>query len=154
MIWRLQLIKDASGRSSKLGDEHEPGYPMGLVEMAGRAKATLQMLVGAYALGWLVWAFLLSPHMHNCAAISQHQAATGPQFCYYIPPARVAFQIIADALGAATVIQLVYTLFTPGPDEALDPVLLAIATALLFQRGSAESFRWQEASRFSCTARR
>jgi hypothetical protein len=127
-----------------LGDEHEPRYPMGLVEMAGRAKATLQMLVGVYALGWLVWAFLLSPHMHNCAAISQHPAATGPQFCYYIPPARVAFQIIADALGAATVIRLVYTLFTPGPDEALDPVLLAIATALLFQLGSVESFRWQD----------
>jgi len=68
-----------------------------------------------------MWAFLLSPHLHTCAAISQHPTAAGPQFCYYIPPARVAFQIVADALGASTVIQLVYTLFTPGPDEALDP---------------------------------
>jgi hypothetical protein len=102
------------------------------------------MLIGVYALGWLAWAFLLSPHMHNCVAINQHPAAAGPQFCYYIPPARVAFEIIADALGAATVVQLVYTLFTPGPDEALDPVLLAIATALLFQLGSVESFHWQD----------
>jgi hypothetical protein len=144
VTWRLQLVKDSSGRNGKLGDDHEPGYPIGLVKMAGRVKAALQMLVGVYALGWLAWAFLLSPHMHSCAAVSQPPAAAGPQFCYYIPPARVAFQIIADALGAATVIQLVYTLFTPGPDEALDPVLLAIATALLFQLGSVESLRWQD----------
>jgi len=143
MIWRLQLVKNASEPGGKPDEDHEPGYPLGLIKMAGRVKAALQMLVGVYALGWLVWAFLLSPHMHSCAAISQHPA-TGPQFCYYIPPARVAFQIIADALGAATVIQLVYTLFTPGPDEALDPVLLAIATVMLFQLGSVQGFRWQD----------
>lgn len=43
-----------------------------------------------------------------------------------------------------SVIQLVYTIFTPGSDEALDPVLLALATALLFQLGSDESFHWQD----------
>jgi hypothetical protein len=144
VTWRLRLAKDSSEHSDRAAAQHEPGYPKELVEMAGRVKATLQMLVGVYALGWLLWAFLLSPHMHSCAAISQHPTSASPQFCYDIPPARVAFQIIADALGAATVIQLVYTLFTPGPDEALDPVLLAIATALLFQLGSVESFHWQD----------
>ena len=122
----------------------EPAYPSGLVEAAGRIKAALQMLVGVYALGWLVWAFFLTHHMHNCTAFSQQASVHGPQFCYFMPPSRVVFQVIADALAAATVIQLVYTLFTPGPDEALDPVLLAIATALLFQLGSVDHFRWQD----------
>lgn len=66
------------------------------------------------------------------------------QFCYAIPPQALAFHVIADALAATTVVQLAYTLFTPGPDEALDPVLLAIATALLFQFGKVDSFRWQD----------
>jgi hypothetical protein len=60
-----------------------------------------------------------------------------------IPPAIIVFWIIADALAAATVIQLAFTLFTPGPDEALHPVLLAIATALLFQLGNA-TLQWQD----------
>jgi hypothetical protein len=51
------------------------------------------------------------------------------------------FQIIVDALAAATVIQLAFTLFTLGPDEALDPVLLAIASALLLQLGNVDHFR-------------
>jgi hypothetical protein len=39
---------------------------------------------------------------------------------------------------------LAFTLFTPGPDEALDPVLLAIAAALLFQLGKVDQFHWQD----------
>jgi hypothetical protein len=54
------------------------------------------------------------------------------------------FQIIADALAAATVVQLAFTLFTPGPDEALDPVLLAIASALLLQLGNVTQFHWAD----------
>lgn len=119
----------------------EPGYPQRLVDNAARVKAVLQMLVGAYAVGWLAWAFLLSHRIGNCVPAA---AGTREQFCYLIPPAKLLFQVIADALAAATVIQLAYTLFTPGPDEALDPVLLAIATALLFQLGTVDRFRWQD----------
>ena len=121
-------------------NEEEPGYPQRLVDNAGRVKAWLQMLIGVYALGWLAWAFLLSHHTRSCVPITSNSN----QFCYAIPPQALTFHVIADALAAATVVQLAYTLFTPGPDEALDPVLLAIATALLFQLGKVDSFRWQD----------
>jgi hypothetical protein len=65
------------------------------------------------------------------------------QLCYFIPSVKVALKITADALAAATAVQLAFTLFTPGPDEALDPVLLAIAAALLLQLGHVENFQWQ-----------
>jgi hypothetical protein len=124
---------------SKPSKPYEPGYPQWLVDAARWVKAVLQMLVGIYTLFWLVRAFVLSPSMHNCAVMNSRE-----QFCYAIPPAAVAFQIVADGLAAATVIQLAFTLFTPGPDEALDPVMLAIATALLFQLGKVDHFRWED----------
>jgi hypothetical protein len=121
--------------------QDEPGYPKRLVVWAGRLKAWLQMLIGVYALGWLAWAFLLSHHTRSCVPINN---SNHNQFCYAIPPQALTFHVMADALASATVIQLAYTLFTPGPDEALDPVLLAIATALLFQLGQVDSFHWQD----------
>ena len=99
------------------------------------------MMIGVYAIGWLVWAFLLSHRIGSCVPPA---AGAQEQFCYLLPPAKVAFQVIADALAAATVVQLAYTLFTPGPDEALDPVLLAIATTMLYQLGTVTSFHWQD----------
>jgi hypothetical protein len=102
------------------------------------------MVIAAYAVGWLAWSFFLSNRIHNCVVASPATVGAHEQFCYLIPPATVAFQIIASALAAATVIELAFTLFTPGPDEALDPVLLAIAAALLFQLGKVEQFHWQD----------
>jgi hypothetical protein len=122
----------------------EPGYPERLILVATWTKAVLQMIVAAYAVGWLVWSFFLSNRIHNCVAASAQASGAREQFCYFIPPANVAFQIIASALAAATVIELAFTLFTPGPDEALDPVLLAIAAALLFQLGKVDQFHWQD----------
>ena len=123
-----------------MGADDEPGYPQRLVNAAAWVKAGLQMLIGVYALGWLVWAFLLSHRVGNCVPATSGRE----QFCYLIPPTALMFRIIADALAAATVVQLAFTLFTPGPDEALDPVLLAIASALLLQLGNVTQFRWQD----------
>lgn len=122
----------------------EPGYPARLIVIATWTKAALQMLVAAYAVGWLAWSFVLSNRIHNCVVQSSQGTGAREQFCYLIPPATVAFQIIASALAAATVIELAFTLFTPGPDEALDPVLLAIAAALLFQLGKVDQFHWED----------
>lgn len=102
------------------------------------------MIIAVYAVGWLAWSFVISNRVHNCVLLPTHTAGGTAQFCYFIPPATVAFQIIANALAAATVIELAFTLFTPGPDEALDPVLLAIASALLFQLGRVSEFHWQD----------
>ena len=50
------------------------------------------------------------------------------------------FDLVGYAVAAAAVIELAYTLFTPGPDEALDPVALAVSAAILLQLGKAETF--------------
>ncbi len=135
------------GKSGTLGSSgsiiDKVAYPRSVQEMARRIKAFLQMAVGIYAVGWLGWTFILTNRVHNCVLPSVNSSASH-QICYLIPPSVIVFKLIADALAASTVIELAYTLFTPGPDEALDPVLLAVAAALLFQLGETEGFRWQD----------
>jgi hypothetical protein len=43
----------------------------------------------------------------------------------------VVVQVIAYALAVAAAIELAYTLFTPGPDEALDPLTLGLSSGIL-----------------------
>jgi len=40
-------------------------------------------------------------------------------------------EMVSIALGAATAVELAYMLFTPGPDEALQPVLMGVAAFIL-----------------------
>jgi hypothetical protein len=139
-----------AGNAAPSEQESEPavpteGYPEELQSAARRVKAVLQMAIGLYALGWLAWAFYRSGHSQNCVTPAEGTYdAPRRQLCYPIPAAQVIFKAMADALGAATAVQLAFTLFTPGPDEALDPVLLALAAALLLQLGSVSTFKWEE----------
>ncbi len=41
-------------------------------------------------------------------------------------------KIVSIGLGAATAIELAYMLFTPGPDEAVQPVMMGVASAVLY----------------------
>ena len=43
----------------------------------------------------------------------------------------IVIHVIAYALAVAAAIELAYTLFTPGPDEALDPLTLGLSSGLL-----------------------
>ena len=43
--------------------------------------------------------------------------------------------LIGEALAAATVVELAYTLFTDGPDEVLDPLMLGISAFLIIELG-------------------
>jgi hypothetical protein len=135
--------KKSGGGSNDRAIVDQIAYPRPVQEMAKRIKAFLQMAVGIYALGWLGWTFILTNRVGNCVSPSA-QSSASHQICYLIPPSVIVFKLIADALAASTVIELTYTLFTPGPDEALDPVLLAVAAALLFQLGETDGFKWQD----------
>jgi hypothetical protein len=42
---------------------------------------------------------------------------------------------IGVGLAAAAAVELAYTMFTPGPDEALDPVMLGVAATILLLVG-------------------
>jgi hypothetical protein len=134
---------DSLAKSNEHAND-DPAYPRPVEDAARRIKAVLQMAIGIYAVGWLGWTFLLSSRIQNCAAMQEVNMKPSHSVCYLIPPAAIVFKLIADALAASTVIELAFTLFTPGPDEALDPVLLAVAAALLFQLGKTDGFKWQE----------
>ena len=47
------------------------------------------------------------------------------------PTIGISVKVIAYALAVAAAIELAYTLFTPGPDEALDPLMLGLASGIL-----------------------
>lgn len=82
-------------------------------------KAVVQMLIGALA------GILLGAKMWD------GRAWWNPTF----PSAEKGLTLIGAALAAATVVELAYTLFTDGPDEALDPLMLGISAFLIIELG-------------------
>jgi hypothetical protein len=82
---------------------------------ARNVKAVLQMIIGVVAVCVVGWHFFEEPIQ------STHQATS------------LLIDGIGVGLAAAAVLELAYTLFTSGPDEALDPLMLAVAAALLIQ---------------------
>jgi hypothetical protein len=82
-------------------------------------KVLLQMLTGAGAaadISWQVFRFI---------------AGHARTLSFYPHATTVIVSAIAYALAVAAAIELAYTLFTPGPDEALDPLMLGLSSALL-----------------------
>jgi hypothetical protein len=49
------------------------------------------------------------------------------------PDDAIVFHIVAGGLAVVAAIELAYTLFTPGPDEVVDPLLLGLSSAFLFE---------------------
>jgi hypothetical protein len=104
-------------RHGDLYAAYEPG--------ARRLKTALQMLIGAAAV------VIIAAHF-AVAAVAE-----------WLPKLTDATtQLLGGigiALAAAAVVELAYTLFTPGPDEALDPLMLGLAAALLLLVGGLDS---------------
>jgi hypothetical protein len=50
--------------------------------------------------------------------------------------------IIATTLAVAAALELAYTLFTPGPDEAIDPLMLGLSSILLYLISTLTSLTW------------
>jgi hypothetical protein len=53
------------------------------------------------------------------------------------------FAVTAAGLAAAAALELAYTLFTPGPDEALNPLLLGVSSTFLFLAVKSIRLDWQ-----------
>jgi hypothetical protein len=81
-------------------------------------KVVLQMIVGVAA--------VIDIGRHFTYAVT-HRTVSSP----LAPPIVVSVNVIAYALAVAAAIELAYTLFTPGPDEALDPLMLGLASGIL-----------------------
>ena len=111
-------------------NESAPGtYPYKLLApVAQIVKALLQMAIGVIAVGaiihrfWVQWDVPLDSWK----------------------PEDYVFARIGLALGIAAAVELAYTLFTDGPDEVLDPLMLGVAAALLLQLGKVHEFNYHD----------
>ena len=77
-------------------------------------KALVQMLIGVgtvITIAILVW----FPHLRS------------------IGIAELALRVIGTGLALAAVVELTYTLFTGGPDEAIDPLILGLSSFILIK---------------------
>ena len=82
-------------------------------------KVLLQMIVGVGAVIDIGW--------HVERSVSTHKGAAP-----FAPSIMTSVAVIASALAVAAAIELAYTLFTPGPDEALEPLMLGLSSGILF----------------------
>jgi hypothetical protein len=79
---------------------------------AALIKAVIQMGIGLAAMG--VFAYqCISPHRHSMSLADR------------------ALSVAGGALAISAAVELAYTLFTKGPDEALDPLILGISAFAL-----------------------
>lgn len=53
------------------------------------------------------------------------------------------FAVTAAGLAVAAAFELAYTLYTPGPDEALNPLLLGLSSAFLLLASKNDRLDWQ-----------
>lgn len=54
--------------------------------------------------------------------------------------------IVGRGLAYSSAVELAYTLFTPGPDEAIDPVLMGLAAAMLMSFSQIEAVDFPRAA--------
>ena len=86
-------------------------------------KVILQMGIGVTAVA-LIWRMVL---------LAWHDESKNN-----LPDIEATLTVIAAALAVAAAVELAYTLFTQGPDEAIDPLMLGLASALALQLAKAK----------------
>lgn len=77
-------------------------------------KALAQMLIGIVTIITII-VLVWIPHVRS------------------IGIAELALRVIGTGLALAAVVELTYTLFTGGPDEALDPLILGLSSFILIK---------------------
>lgn len=111
----LTSVKDCMSATGPKADH----FYAWIAPKAKLLKAGIQMLIGVLAVA------RLSAYMWH------RHAWWGPRFT----SADASLALIGRALAAATVVELAYTLFTDGPDEVLDPLMLGISAFLIIELG-------------------
>src|SRR5262245_41135855 len=87
---------------------------------AEQVKLVLQMLIG------LTIVLLLAGKL----ALLAGTPSFWPDLCLWLRTTPV-LEIVGAALGVSAAIELAYMLYTPGPDEAVEPLIAGIAAAIL-----------------------
>lgn len=104
----------------EVSDPHSKGSRLYAVlqPWAYAFKIALQMLIGIGALAGLFWAIVHAQGNYHKSTTWQSETD-------------LIIYIITAALSAAGAVELAYTLYTPGPDEALDPLMLGLSAGIL-----------------------
>lgn len=116
-------------------DQRGPSPYAGAAPIARWIKAVVQMIIGGVASAIVLW-------------VAARNLPPGGKPLDYVQ--EQIFGIIGLALVVAAAVELAYTLFTDGPDEALDPLMLGLSAALLLQLGSADALDWRQHC-FTCS---
>ena len=115
------------GDSSQEDQQEVPRQPTiydSLQPRAKKVKAVLQMAIGIITVTAVGWRYF-------------DTLGDGD-------PTSLFLNGIGIGLAAAAAIELAYTLFTDGPDEALDPLMLGLASTLLLKlAGLTGTFRYR-----------
>jgi hypothetical protein len=111
------LLRDRL-RDKPKADEQQPIVYTRSKQVAENVKATIQMIIGVITVSVVGWRLLYAP---------------GPD------PAKLVLNGVGVGLAIAAAFELAYTLFTPGPDEALDPLMLAISATMLLKLAQIEN---------------
>jgi hypothetical protein len=120
----MRRFCDGVGRflSVVLGREPHDWLYDALEPIARAVKILLQMAIAVVAIV-LIWRKVWDARHDHCAN--------------NLPQTHAILTTIAAGLAVAAAIELAYTLFTDGPDEAIDPLMLGLASALLLQLADA-----------------
>jgi hypothetical protein len=106
-------------------------------------KVLLQMALGAAAVVGLAKVVICgwSPRfIADTTTVKAHAAAKAvrPAVEIHLSVAHLCLGVVGTALVVAAGLELAYTLYTQGPDEAVDPLILALAAALILQLARAD----------------
>jgi hypothetical protein len=132
VTWRTQIARRALAKGQANGESIVTGEPND--DSQEGQKKTVSDRPTIYD--------LLQPHAKNVKAVLQMAigiitvTAVGARYLDTVgngDPTSLFLNGIGIGLAAAAALELAYTLFTDGPDEALDPLMLGLASTLLLK---------------------
>jgi len=125
ILVEMKLSLDTE-RSSLISWIRAPWFYQHLKDPAKGLKVLLQMIVGVVGV-IVVLVAVLRDGLGSATALDA---------------SRHALVLISVSLAVAASLELAYTLFTPGPDEAVDPLILGISSIFLYLASTQTDLNW------------
>lgn len=112
-------------------------YESGITDIAKYVKIVVQFLIG----GFLMLILIIKGGVELNGTLRMFESWDNYGFVEHIYGINT-FGYIAKALAVSAGIELAYMLFTDGPDEAIEPLLLGITSAAFFTLADDEKGSW------------
>ena len=135
---RFQGLWDGFKSRVKAGEEDPKSLYTALKPLARFLKIVGQMLIGLGTAVAVFAAIIMRSRalLHHPGVLSHGVQGAGTL-------TDDIFAITAVGLAAAAALELAYTLFTPGPDEAINPLLLGVSSTFLFLASKVDKLNWE-----------